>query len=509
MVNLPVRGQRDWDDELNNALNQMDASAEDAKSKANAAVSTANNALNIAQSVQGAVIGGEDVAVAGIVGDDASASSEALGAAAANAGHPLGAALSATYGRGISVAAFGAVGDGVTNDRVAIQAALNSLPTGGGTVFFPNPKPGEFYAVDGTLTLPNGATLIGESSTRTLIREVGAADLFAPTTLVREVVFRNLSIQSVGGHMFNLGATGALALATFDDCSFIAYADGVSVMKLDGSGDLIGVRFHNCDFTRFGTATVPGFDLRNTAGGMNGNSWEKCRVTSNGATSTPYWRLRADAVGTYTDQNVFRDIIGQLNPGGLIEVDSPFMLDIENVLDYDVPGDYSRSLVKIGKALGGFPGPIRASNVGNRGGTMNGTTVFQLEISAATVLSPIIDRVTDSLGNRYVSTAGGYGVTTIDASGASSILTTSAASKTIDKTAEGTVVFNGSSLTATLPDPTTIYSGRVFVVKNIHSTSLTVDSAGTSKTIDGAASKSLAQWAVGRYASDGTQWLTV
>lgn len=70
------------------------------------------------------------------------------------------------------------------------------------------------------------------------------------------------------------------------------------------------------------------------------------------------------------------------------------------------------------------------------------------------------------------------------------------------------VIFNGTSLTATLPDPTsTAMNGRVFSVKNINSSALSVVSAGTSKTIDGAASVTVNQWGGLDLISDGTQWL--
>jgi hypothetical protein len=74
------------------------------------------------------------------------------------------------------------------------------------------------------------------------------------------------------------------------------------------------------------------------------------------------------------------------------------------------------------------------------------------------------------------------------------------------------VYFNGSSLTATLPDPTsagTSIPGRTWTVKNLNASSLTVVSGGTSKTIDGASSQTLAQWAKATFTSDGTQWLIV
>jgi len=56
----------------------------------------------------------------------------------------------------VSVEDFGAVGDGVTNDTVAIQAALNS---GAASVQLT----GKTYVVNGTLTIPPGVTLIGNS----------------------------------------------------------------------------------------------------------------------------------------------------------------------------------------------------------------------------------------------------------------------------------------------------------------------------------------------------------
>lgn len=67
-----------------------------------------------------------------------------------------------------------------------------------------------------------------------------------------------------------------------------------------------------------------------------------------------------------------------------------------------------------------------------------------------------------------------------------------------------------STATITIPDPTVVRKGKVLRVKN--GTTLTthiVVSAGTSKTIDGAASVAMAAWQARSFVSDGTQWLTV
>jgi hypothetical protein len=61
--------------------------------------------------------------------------------------------------------AYGATGDGSTNDTAAIQAAIDALPANGGTVFFPA---GE-YVTTAALTVDSGTRLVGESIRNTLL----------------------------------------------------------------------------------------------------------------------------------------------------------------------------------------------------------------------------------------------------------------------------------------------------------------------------------------------------
>jgi hypothetical protein len=66
-----------------------------------------------------------------------------------------------------------------------------------------------------------------------------------------------------------------------------------------------------------------------------------------------------------------------------------------------------------------------------------------------------------------------------------------------------------TAITISLPDPTTASIGREYIIKNIGAGTTTVNSQGTSKTIDGTASQTLAQWAKARYVSNGTAWFSV
>jgi len=72
------------------------------------------------------------------------------------------------------------------------------------------------------------------------------------------------------------------------------------------------------------------------------------------------------------------------------------------------------------------------------------------------------------------------------------------------------VTFNGAGLTCTLPDPAAlgIPAGRQFVVKNLHSTNLTVTPTAPA-TVDGATGITQAQNVTMRYVSDGTNWISM
>lgn len=73
-------------------------------------------------------------------------------------------------------------------------------------------------------------------------------------------------------------------------------------------------------------------------------------------------------------------------------------------------------------------------------------------------------------------------------------------------TADKVVFFNGTNLTATLPDPTGL-DKRVFRIKNTGFSNLTVVSAGTSKMLDKTPSRILTPNQSLTAVSDGSQWV--
>lgn len=93
----------------------------------------------------------------------------------------------------VSVKDFGAVGDGVADDTVAIQAAITSLLATGGTVYFPA---GEYKTDDG-ITLVSDLTLQGE--TGTILKPSDSVPLWAYRGLsANNIKIKDLTFEGTG-----------------------------------------------------------------------------------------------------------------------------------------------------------------------------------------------------------------------------------------------------------------------------------------------------------------------
>jgi hypothetical protein len=94
----------------------------------------------------------------------------------------------------------------------------------------------------------------------------------------------------------------------------------------------------------------------------------------------------------------------------------------------------------------------------------------------------------------------------ITSGGLQRVLATKTSSYLMAYNTDDVIVANGASITITLPRADFAGAGRAYMIKNVNATSCTV-ATSNSNTIDGAASDTLAQWAAGRYVSDGTNWI--
>lgn len=420
-------------------------------------------------------------------------------------------AAAATYTRKavnqINVKDYGLLGNGSVENTTALYAAINAAP-GSIDVYFPACT--SYYNLQSPLPAKSAVTYRGANGAASVwggnceVR-VTSGNLMSLTGLVYDVKFEDLFLSTYGNHLFELGAAGYAAYWKFTDCALVSAATGASLFHGSGACGYQQVVMKNCDLRRLGTATVPAFDIHTNAGTINDNSWEDCMASSANAGSTFFWDMSQISNGSSMYDNTWINLVGEQNPSGLIKVGSPLGLTLLNVQDWDTTAARTASLVQV-NTTDLMPANLSFENVGNRGGTMGSFYHIDITAQARGVFYESIGDITGA-AKIHSPALNGNG-TRRDPWGGSSVLLANNANTPLDDTF-GTLVLVGGGFTATLPDPTLTYPGRRFTIKNTASAAATVVSAGTTKTIDGAASQSLAQWAHGTYMSDGAQWLSV
>lgn len=174
------------------------------------------------------------------------------------------------------IRAYGAKGDGVTNDTIAIQAAINAASVaGGGIVFSP---PGEY--LHSLLTIPGGVSICGVPDTTYWLHNHASANALVFTTwntgnpvTIQDIRFLG-NVASTGTHIVN----NIDARIEFIRCSWNGIGPtGGDSNNLQGRilqcGSSLGeVFFHNC--------------LIRVAGDQHGIYVPEGRVTVSGGTIT-------------------------------------------------------------------------------------------------------------------------------------------------------------------------------------------------------------------------------
>jgi hypothetical protein len=253
-----------------------------------------------------------------------------------------------------------------------LAAAVAALPTGGGTIIL---SAGTHNIT--TIAERNGVTLRGAGREVTKLR-IASGSMLAPTGAIHGWVFEGLDIavSTSGSHMIDLGATGGLYFTKFVDCVLTTNVAGASLVHQSGAGNFLENLWFNCDMYRLAGATVPAFDIVNTAGGANANVWKRCRISSNNNVTAPAWRIEASVTGTYAYDNSWEDIVGEQNAGGLIALYSVNGATFKNVVDWDAAVNYAADVIFVGKSATSTYNSMNiiAENAGRRGGTLGAGT---------------------------------------------------------------------------------------------------------------------------------------
>jgi hypothetical protein len=183
-----------------------------------------------------------------------------------SAGAPVSQSLQARLDSFAVVTDFGAVGDGITDDTVAIQRAMFQLYCRSSAVsarrglFFP----AGVYLISETIVVPPFAYIYGEGPASTIIRMDLSSDV---SSLNAYVVRTGDSLLQTGAQIGNNGAVRPQQI-TMANMGF----DSLQAIDIALVDCAEGVSFQNCAFTGPITRTLLSTGFQNNISGMTFNS---------------------------------------------------------------------------------------------------------------------------------------------------------------------------------------------------------------------------------------------
>lgn len=183
----------------------------------------------------------------------------------------------------IDVRAYGAVGDGATDDTAAIRAAAAAVPVSGGTLLFPRGT----FSVAGEISVSDRADLTVVGLGARLVQRTEFTKTLAFARVdglhVRDLEFEGVGTEHVGTRTSFNGVAGVflddVSDVVVEGCSFRNHAGG----GLRWTGDLVGARFHANRFVGVGAPIISTLDNNSdfAIGGFAATRNERITVSGN------------------------------------------------------------------------------------------------------------------------------------------------------------------------------------------------------------------------------------
>jgi hypothetical protein len=300
-------------------------------------------------------------------------------------GAQVDAALTTTEGVfSVTDPAYGATGDGVTDDTASIQACIDAVTgsNNGGIVYFPLGT----YITSSTLTVTGKyVSLMGVSPYYTMIdASLGAgvpivqyngtgaaiekiqiegicfADITDGNALaldldyVRKSIVRNCTYRSVSGflnaancfdmlytNIHNTGSTGFNAVVLlgdecnntrFENCTFVQ-ASGKTAYTVDVTGNIGGLHFVNCDFEDGADTSYGAIRIRpGSSDNVRGISVRGCYFESNAGVAIELDATDAKAIQGFSFKDNY--VIGKTSSG------TPYGMTLTDCLGFEIKNNY-------------------------------------------------------------------------------------------------------------------------------------------------------------------------
>lgn len=288
-------------------------------------------------------------------------------------------------GLGYDIKAFGATGDGVTDDSPAIQACINyvaTLDAPGGTVLVPV----GVYLCNTALTLKTRIKLLGNGYT-SQIKTTGSNAMFTWSGSIAFTEMANLRLVANAGDIFAPAASANWSQGRFDKIFFSQANSGKYVWN-QPTGSLSNMTFKKCDFFVSGVSrTVPAFYHLDTASGSHDNLFEDCVCTyGDTCNNQPFFYIECtNGASGYTYAWHWKKVQFETCDGGSIKLLSAFGCTIVDTWTVD-NSSMELPFILIDKSGTASALPSTANtirNSGRRNGAVD-TAVVDIKLGSST-----------------------------------------------------------------------------------------------------------------------------
>ena len=241
--------------------------------------------------------------------------------------------LDARYANVFSPMAYGAKGNGTTDDTTAVTGAFSAAAAAKGTVDLGT------YTFKTSSAIPlasdvhiKGCGLAGGAIINS------ASDLFTVTGSVAAVIFEDCSLTSAsgGGHIWNAGTA---SMSFWDILGVQAVQDnpGKSIWHQTGGAWIDCTVDKNCILTGAAFATVSPWSMTGVAGNINSVRFGRMRCNANAA-PVPFFLIDPGSTSGWNEEIVFDHITFEVTTGGAIAMTGCIDVLISMCSLWDIPG---------------------------------------------------------------------------------------------------------------------------------------------------------------------------